>query len=106
MSFICGSHENNLSCSVQSQNDALSCSGSEDSCFNLQTAVHSAIHNRQQWASPHPSVQTPPRGAAVAVERWVENTTKVASVRLQREQILHKELLFYFDLIWSIQKLL
>lgn len=94
MSFMSGSHGNNLSCSVHSQNDALSCSDSEDSCSNLQTAVHSAIHSSQQWTSPHPSVQTPSHGAAVAVERWVENTMKVASVRLQREQILYKELLF------------
>ncbi|XP_051263550.1 uncharacterized protein LOC127367591 isoform X1 [Dicentrarchus labrax] len=74
---------NLLSESVQSQNDALSSSDSEGSCSNLQTAIHSASLTSQRWASPHPSVQTQSCGAAVAVERWVESTTKEPSVRLQ-----------------------
>ncbi|XP_034744654.1 protein AKNAD1-like isoform X1 [Etheostoma cragini] len=76
-------HPNLLTESVHSQNDALSSSDSEGSCSNLQTAVHSAFLPSQRWASPHPSVQTQSCGAAAAVERWVESTTKEPSVRLQ-----------------------
>ncbi|XP_031137213.2 microtubule organization protein AKNA-like isoform X1 [Sander lucioperca] len=74
---------NLLTESVHSQNDALSSSDSEGSCSNLQTAIHSASLTSQQWVSPHPSVQTQSCGAAAAVERWVESTTKEPSVRLQ-----------------------
>ncbi|XP_037642285.1 microtubule organization protein AKNA-like isoform X2 [Sebastes umbrosus] len=74
---------NLLTESVQSQNDGLSTSGSEGSCSNLQTAIHSAPLTSQRWASPHPSVQTQSCGAAAAVQRWVESTTKEPSVRLQ-----------------------
>ncbi|KAM9349925.1 uncharacterized protein aknad1 [Symphorus nematophorus] len=72
--------------SVQSQNDALSSSGSEGSCSNLQTAIHSASLSIQRLASPHPSFQTQSSGVAAAVERWVESTTKEPSVRLQRSE--------------------
>ncbi|KAM8728487.1 uncharacterized protein aknad1 [Acanthopagrus schlegelii] len=77
------SQPNLLTESVQSQNDALSSSGSSGSCSNLQTAIHSASLSSQRWASPHPSVQTQSCGAAAAVERWVESTTKEPSVRPQ-----------------------
>ncbi|KAJ4936265.1 hypothetical protein JOQ06_000864 [Pogonophryne albipinna] len=70
--------QNLLTESVQSQNDGLSSSASEGSCSNVQTAIHPVP---QRWASPHPSVQTQPCGAAV--EHWVESTTKEPSVRLQ-----------------------
>ncbi|XP_032387981.1 microtubule organization protein AKNA isoform X2 [Etheostoma spectabile] len=76
-------HPNLLTESVHSQNEALSSSDSDGSCSNLQTAVHSAFLTSQRWASPHPSVQTQSCGAAAAVERWVESTTKEPSVRLQ-----------------------
>ncbi|KAI4809870.1 hypothetical protein KUCAC02_018726 [Chaenocephalus aceratus] len=70
--------QNLLPESVQSQNDGLSSSASEGSCSNVQTAIHPVP---QRWASPHPSVQAQPCGAAV--EHWVESTTKEPSVRLQ-----------------------
>ncbi|XP_034051952.1 microtubule organization protein AKNA-like isoform X3 [Gymnodraco acuticeps] len=70
--------QNLLTEGVQSQNDGLSSSASEGSCSNVQTAIHPVP---QRWASPHPSVQTQPCGAAV--EHWVESTTKEPSVRLQ-----------------------
>ncbi|KAI3375007.1 hypothetical protein L3Q82_021535, partial [Scortum barcoo] len=78
-----GSGPNVLTESVQSQNDDVSSSDSEGSCSNLQTAIHSVSLTGQRWASPHPSVQAQSSGAAVAVERWVETTTKEPSVRLQ-----------------------
>ncbi|XP_073347788.1 uncharacterized protein [Pagrus major] len=78
------SQPNLLTESVQSQNDALS--SSEGSCSNLETAIHSASITSQRWASPHPSVQTQSCGAAAAVERWVESTTKEPSVRLQADR--------------------
>ncbi|XP_040911516.1 uncharacterized protein LOC121193345 [Toxotes jaculatrix] len=72
-----------LTDSLPSHNDGLSGSDSEGSCSNLQTAFHSASLNSQRWASPHPSVQTEPCGAAAAVDLWVERTTKEPSIRLQ-----------------------
>nr|XP_046264183.1 uncharacterized protein LOC124069255 isoform X3 [Scatophagus argus] len=69
--------------SVHSQKEALSSSDSEGSCSNLQTAIHSASLTSQKWASPHPSVKIQSRGAAVAVQQWVESTTKEPSVSLQ-----------------------
>ncbi|XP_059200860.1 microtubule organization protein AKNA-like [Centropristis striata] len=74
---------NLLTESAESQNDGLSSSDSDGSCSNLQTAIHSATVTSQRWVSSHPSVQAQPCGAAVAVERWVESTTKEPSVRLQ-----------------------
>ncbi|XP_042353106.1 protein AKNAD1-like [Plectropomus leopardus] len=71
---------NLLTESVQSQNDGLSSSDSEGSGSNLQTAIHPAT---RRWASPHPSVQTQSCGAAAALERWVESTTRESSVRQQ-----------------------
>ncbi|XP_034411274.1 microtubule organization protein AKNA [Cyclopterus lumpus] len=65
------------------QDDGLSSSESEGSRSNLQTAIQSASLTSQRWASPSPSVQTQSCGAAAAVERWVESTTKEPSVRLQ-----------------------
>ncbi|XP_033507272.2 uncharacterized protein aknad1 [Epinephelus lanceolatus] len=71
---------NLLTESLQSPNDGLSSSDSEGSGSNLQTAIHPVT---QRWASPHPSLQSQSCGAAAAVERWVESTTKEPSVRLQ-----------------------
>ncbi|XP_067330157.1 microtubule organization protein AKNA-like isoform X2 [Channa argus] len=73
---------NLLTESVPSNSDVVSCSDSEGSCSNLQTAIHSASQTTQQWTSPHPSVQTHSSGATVAVECWVKNTTKEPVVRL------------------------
>ncbi|XP_027141414.1 uncharacterized protein aknad1 isoform X4 [Larimichthys crocea] len=78
-----GSFQPNLTESLQSQNDALSSSDSEGSCSNLQTAIHPANPTSQRWSSSHPSVQIQSSGAAAAVERWVESTTKEPSVKLQ-----------------------
>uniref|UniRef100_UPI0037E85A5C microtubule organization protein AKNA-like n=1 Tax=Semicossyphus pulcher TaxID=241346 RepID=UPI0037E85A5C len=68
------------------ESNGLSSSDSEGSCSNLQTAIHPASLTSQRWASPHPSVRTESCGAAAAVERWVESTTKEPSVRLQGDQ--------------------
>ncbi|XP_041660297.1 microtubule organization protein AKNA-like [Cheilinus undulatus] len=79
-----GSFQTNLHTeSVQSQNDGLSSADSEGSCSNLQTAIHSASLSSKHGACPHPSVKTQSSGAADAVERWVESTTKEPPVRLQ-----------------------
>lgn len=63
----------------------LSDSDRESSSSNLQTALHSAPVDTQQWVSSHTLVQTQSCGA---VELWVESTTKEASLRLQGEHNL------------------
>lgn len=70
-----------LICRVQPKNDALRNSDSEGSCSNVQT-VQSVITTRQGWHGPKQS------GVAVGVQQWVENTTKLSSLRLQGKQIL------------------
>lgn len=70
-----------LICRVQPQNGALSNSDSEGSCSNVQT-VQLVKTTKQGWDSPKQS------GVAVGVEQWVENTTKLSSLRLQGKQIL------------------
>lgn len=62
-------------CRVQPQNDALSNSDSEASCSNVQSVQ--SVATRQGWDSPQHS------GVAVGVEQWVENTTKLSSLRLK-----------------------
>lgn len=66
---------------MQPQNDALSNSDSEGSCSNVQT-VQSVVTTRQGWGGPKQSA------VAVGVEQWVENTTKLSSLRLQGKRIL------------------
>ncbi|XP_060900510.1 uncharacterized protein LOC132979058 isoform X2 [Labrus mixtus] len=79
-----GSFESNrLTERVPSQNDGLSSTDSEDSCSNLQTAIHSASLPSQLWVSPSQSVETQSCGGTAAVERWVQSTTKEPLVRLQ-----------------------
>lgn len=70
-----------LICRVQPHSDALSNSDTEGSCSNVHT-VPSVITTRQGWDGPNQSA------VAVGVEQWVENTTKLSSLRLQGEQIL------------------
>eukprot|EP00066_Takifugu_rubripes_P025492 XP_011614758.1 PREDICTED: protein AKNAD1 [Takifugu rubripes] len=62
---------------VQPQNDALSNSDSEASCSNVQSVQ--SVATRQGLDSPQQS------GVAVGVEQWVENTTKLSSLRLKEE---------------------
>ncbi|XP_056912440.1 serine-rich adhesin for platelets-like isoform X3 [Takifugu flavidus] len=62
---------------VQPQNDAPSNSDSEASCSNVQSVQ--SVATRQGLDSPQQS------GVAVGVEQWVENTTKLSSLRLKEE---------------------
>ncbi|XP_047198005.1 microtubule organization protein AKNA isoform X2 [Hippoglossus stenolepis] len=69
--------------SVPSHNDGLSSSDGEGSCSNLQTTIHPAALNIQQWSGSNPSLQTQFCVAAAAVDLWVESTTTDPVVRLQ-----------------------
>ena len=73
---------------MPSHNDGLSSSDGEGSCSNLQTTIHPASLNIQQWSGSNPSLQTQFCGAAAAVDLWVESTTTDPVVRLQGEQTL------------------
>ncbi|KAM3604090.1 uncharacterized protein V6R79_006270 [Siganus canaliculatus] len=72
--------QNPLTESLQQHSDTLSSSGSDGSCSNLRTAIHSGSLTGQSWTSPQPTLQTQTGGA---VEQWVESTTREPSVSLQ-----------------------
>ncbi|XP_068197095.1 microtubule organization protein AKNA-like [Antennarius striatus] len=70
--------------SVQHQNEAFSSSDSEDS--HLQTTVHPASLTSQRWTSTHPFVETQSCDAAVEVQQWAQSTDKKFSVRSKESE--------------------